>query len=364
MQATLQGEPGQGGVATGELPRYDVAVIGGGPAGLYATFYAGLRGMKAVLVEAAGQLGGQPALVYPEKWIYDVAGFPRIRARELAAALIEQAMRFDPDVRLGVRAEGLEDAGQGFYRLTLADGSAIVTRGVIVAAGLGAFEPKRLPAPGLDRWEGRGLTYGVRRLDDLRGKRVVIVGGGDAAVDWALMAVEVAASVTLVHRRRQFRALEESVRALQESPVRLELAAEVVGAEGGDVLERVHILDKETGQTRVLECDVLVPCLGFKADLGPLARWGFTVEGGEIVVEPGGATSLPRVYAVGDVARYPGKIKLITVGFAEAAVAVSHLKRELDPGASLQPVHSSEMPQGAAPGGTAAGGRAPGAVAG
>lgn len=364
MQATLQGEPGQGGAATGELPRYDVAVIGGGPAGLYATFYAGLRGMKAVLVEAAGQLGGQPALVYPEKWIYDVAGFPRIRGRELAAALIEQAMRFDPDVRLGVRAEGLEDAGQGFYRLTLADGSAIVTRGVIVAAGLGAFEPKRLPAPGLDRWEGRGLTYGVRRLDDLRGKRVVIVGGGDAAVDWALMAVEVAASVTLVHRRRQFRALEESVRALQESPVRLELAAEVVGAEGGDVLERVHILDKETGQTRVLECDVLVPCLGFKADLGPLARWGFTVEGGEIVVEPGGATSLPRVYAVGDVARYPGKIKLITVGFAEAAVAVSHLKRELDPGASLQPVHSSEMPQGAAPGGTAAGRRAPGAVAG
>ncbi|HEY8394607.1 MAG TPA: NAD(P)/FAD-dependent oxidoreductase [Thermaerobacter sp.] len=346
MHSTLAGISGEGAPASGALPRYDVAVIGGGPAGLYATFYAGLRGMSVVLVEAAAQLGGQPALVYPDKWIYDVAGFPRIRGRELAEGLIEQAMRFQPDVRLNTRAEGLEDMGDGFYRLTLSDGTAVAARGVIVAAGLGAFEPKRLPAPGIERWEGRGLMYGVRRLDDLRDKRVVIVGGGDAAVDWALMAVEVAASVTLVHRRRQFRALEESVRALEQSPVRLELAAEVVGAEGGDVLERVHVLNKETGQTRVLECDVLVPCLGFKANLGALARWGFEVQGNEIVVDHSGATSLPRVYAIGDVARYPGKIKLIAVGFSEAAIAVSHLKAELDPGAALQPAHSSEMKLG------------------
>lgn len=327
-------------------PAYDVAIIGGGPAGLYAAFYAGLRGMRAVLIEAAAQLGGQPALVYPEKWIYDVAGFPRVRGRELAERLIEQAMRFEPDVRLGTRALHLAGAEDGFYRLTLSGGSEITVRGVIVAAGLGAFEPKRLPAPGIDRWEGRGLMYGVRRLDDLRGKRVVIVGGGDAAVDWALMAVDVAASVTLVHRRRQFRALEESVRALRESPVRLELASEVVAAEGDEVLERVHLLDKETGRAKVVDCDVLVPCLGFKADLGSLAGWGLRVEGNEIMVEPGGATSLPRVYAIGDVARYPGKIKLITVAFAEAAMAVSQLKAELDPHASLQPAHSSEMKLG------------------
>ena len=330
----------------GPAPVYDVAVVGGGPAGLFATFYAGLRGMRVVLIEAAAQLGGQPALVYPEKWIYDVAGFPRVRGRELAERLIEQALRFDPEVRLGTRALHLEDTGTGVYDLSLSDGSVLPVRGVIVAAGLGAFQPKRLPAPGIDRWEGRGLMYGVQRLDDLRGKRVVIVGGGDAAVDWALMAVEVAASVTLVHRRRQFRALEESVRELQASPVRLELAAEVVAAEGGDVLERVHVASKETGEIKVLDCDVLVPCLGFKADLGTLAGWGFQVQGNEIVAEPHGATALPRVYAIGDVARYPGKIKLITVAFAEAAMAVSHLKTELDPGAALQPAHSSELKLG------------------
>ncbi|ADU50888.1 FAD-dependent pyridine nucleotide-disulfide oxidoreductase [Thermaerobacter marianensis DSM 12885] len=380
---------------------YDVAIVGGGPAGLFAAFYAGLRGMRAVLIEAAGQLGGQPALVYPEKWVYDVAGFPRIRAGELAERLIEQALRFGPDVRLNTRAESLmpegvagepagerpgtgaageEPAGQDgpagagsppvdpartpggwaataggapggaagrpepvAYRLGLAGGGFVRARGVVVAAGLGAFTPKRLPAPGLDRWEGRGLSYGVRRLDDLRGKHVVIVGGGDAAVDWALMAVDVAASVTLVHRRRQFRALEESVRALKESPVRLELDAEVVEAGGSDRLEWVRVARKAEGTAVELACDVLVPCLGFKADLGGLARWGFAVEGHEIVTGPAGETTLPRVYAVGDVARYPGKIKLIAVGFAEAAMAISHLKTRLDPAASLQPAHSSEL---------------------
>ncbi|QIA26761.1 NAD(P)/FAD-dependent oxidoreductase [Thermaerobacter sp. PB12/4term] len=350
---------------TPEPPLYDVAIIGGGPAGLFAAFYAGLRSMRAVILEAAGQLGGQPALVYPEKWIYDVAGFPRVRARELAERLIEQGLRFGADVRLNTRAETLtpEIAGSGAeepvwpergtgaagpedlvaYRIGLSGGGFVRARGVVVAAGLGAFEPKRLPARGLDRWEGRGLMYGVQRLEDLRGKRVVIVGGGDAAVDWALMALEVAESVTLVHRRRQFRAVEESVRALQASPARLELDAEVVDAGGDRQLEWVRVARKDTGTTVDLPCDVLVPCLGFKADLGSLAGWGFEVQGHEIVTGPGGATSLPRVYAIGDVACYPGKIKLIAVGFAEAAMAISQLKTQLDPEASLQPAHSSDL---------------------
>ena len=359
--APAGGNQAAAGGVDGDGPVYDVAIIGGGPAGLFAAFYAGLRGMRAVILEAAGQLGGQPALVYPEKWIYDVAGFPRVRGRELAERLIEQGLRFGAEVRLHTRAETLEPEGDdgreepgastgtaapgepGTYRIGLQGGGFVRARGVVVAAGLGAFEPKRLPAPGLDRWEGRGLSYGVRRLEDLRGKRVVIVGGGDAAVDWALMALDVAASVTLVHRRRQFRALEESVRALRESPVRLELDAEVVDAGGGQRLEWVRVARKAEGTAVELPCDVLVPCLGFKADLGGLAGWGFAVEGHEIVTGPGGETTLPRVYAVGDVARYPGKIKLIAVGFAEAAMAISQLKTRLDPEASLQPAHSSDL---------------------
>ena len=330
---------------------FDVAVIGGGPAGLFATFYAGLRGMRAVVIDAAPQLGGQVAALYPEKWIYDVGGFARVRGQELVRQMVEQAKRFDPEIRLETRVTTVEGgpekgerAGNGspLFRLRLSSGESLQARGVIVAAGVGGFQPRRLPAPGLSRWEGRGLTYFVRSLEDMRGKRVVVVGGGDTAVDWALMLVDVASEVTLVHRRNEFRALEESVENLRRSPVQLKLSAEVVAAAGEDHLERVGIRFA-SGETEDMPTDVLLGCLGFQADLGPIAEWGLDMEKNTIRTDHMGRTSRPGIYAVGDIATYEGKLKLIATGFSEAAMAVAHLKTVLEPKASLQPAHSSSL---------------------
>ena len=321
---------------------YDVVVVGGGPAGLFATFYAGLRSMRACLVDAAPQLGGQLAALYPEKWIYDVGGFPKVRSSVLVDQLVEQAGRFHADMRVGTQVLDVADKGDGFS-LRLSDGEELRARGVIIAAGLGSFRPKRLPALGLEKWEGRGLAYAVGRLENLRDKRVVMAGGGDTAVDWALMAVGVASEVVLVHRRDEFRAHEESVRALKSSPVRLKLSSEVVGAEGDDLLERVHIQNKVTGEVEVVPCDRLLGFLGFQAQLGPIAQWGLEMDRNAIRTDHMGQTSRRRVYAVGDIASYPGKFKLIAIAFSEAAMAVSHLKTLLEPKAALQPAHSSGM---------------------
>ncbi|MHB9146692.1 MAG: NAD(P)/FAD-dependent oxidoreductase [Symbiobacteriia bacterium] len=321
---------------------YDVAVVGAGPAGLFSAFYAGLRGMSVALVDAAPQLGGQLSALYPEKWIYDVGGFERVRAQELVGQMVAQAMRFEPGVWIETQVRTLVEAGEGAFQLGLSSGESLTVRGVIIAAGLGSFKPKRLPAPGLDRWEGKGLVYTVRHLDDLRGKHVVVVGGGDTALDWALMASGVGADVTVVHRRDEFRAVEESVERVKQSPIRLRLSAEVVDADGDGVIRQVHI-QHNSGELEKLPADVLLGCLGFQAELGPIASWGLEMEKNTIRTDHMGRTSRPRVYAVGDVANYPGKLKLIATAFSEAAMAVAHLKTQLDTRASLQPAHSSGM---------------------
>lgn len=322
---------------------YDVIIIGAGPAGLFASFYAGLRGMRTCLLDAAPQLGGQVAALYPEKWIYDVGGFPKVRGQDLVKHLVDQGTRFTPDVQLNTQVRELTEKGDNTYAVGLSTGETLLARGVIIAAGLGSFRPKPLPVPDIDQWEGRGLTYSVGHLADLSGKRVVIVGGGDTAVDWALMVSSAGADVTLVHRRDEFRAVEESVEALKRSPVHLKLSAEVAGVEGDGALERVRIQKKPSGEIELLDTDVLLGCLGYQAELGPISGWGLEMDRNTIRTDHMGRTSRPRVYAVGDIASYPGKLKLIATAFGEAAMAVSHLKTQIDSKASLQGMHSSGL---------------------
>ncbi len=318
----------------------DLAIIGGGPAGLFAAFYAGLREMDCTIFDSLPELGGQLAALYPEKYIHDVAGFPSVRARELVDRCVQQAMRFEPGVRLEETVRHLDREGD-LWRLETNKG-LYRARTVIIAAGLGAFSPRRLPVDGSEQWEGKGLYYGVGNLESFRGQRVVIVGGGDSAVDWALHLLDVAESVTLVHRRDGFRAHEESVNQLRESRAVMKLFYEVRSIQGDDRIKSITIFHNKTGEEETLPADAVVASIGYLSSLGPIADWGLEFEGKQIKVNSRLETNLPGVFACGDICTYPGKIKLIACAFGEAPIAVSHAKLHIDPKARLQPAHSSE----------------------
>lgn len=319
---------------------YDCVIVGGGPTGLFGAFYAGLRGMRTLLVESLDRLGGQPAILYPEKWIYDVPGFVKIRGGELVQRLIEQGGSTGAEFRTGCTVQKVERLDD-LYHLDLSDGSNVATRGILIATGIGAFRPRRHPLAALDDFTGRGVMYGIKNLADLRDRRVVVVGGGDAAVDWALTAMEVTDDVAVVHRRNAFRAMEESVERLRRSPAKILTPCEITGCRGNDRLEAVDVKDLETGDITTVPCDEVIVCIGYHSDLGPVNDWGLLIEDGKIQVGPTMATNLERVYAAGDVVSYPGKIELIAVGFTEAAIAINHLKHDLEPEASVQPARSS-----------------------
>lgn len=326
---------------------YDITILGAGPTGLYAAFYAGLRGLRTKLIDALPQVGGQLAALYPEKDIFDVAGFRRVAAKRLVAELAEQGLAYEPTLCLGERAERLTLPGDPTdlskpLRLGTTAGEHL-TRVVLIAAGVGAFAPRKLESPGVAEFEGRGIYYYVRRLDELRGRRVLVVGGGDSAVDWALALHERGSPVTLIHRRDEFRAHEDSVRRLRESNIEVRTFWELAAAFGGERLEGVELVGTKTGERERIAVDAVVLSLGFKADLGPLAEWGMTIDRGGIVVDPFMRTSLPRVYAAGDIAQHPAKLKLIATGFAEAAIAVNFAKAQLDPKARAFPGHSSDL---------------------
>ena len=325
---------------SGELHRGDVAIIGAGPVGLFAVFECGMLGMRAHVIDALDMLGGQCAALYPEKPIYDIPGHPRIDAAALVDKLAEQAAPFHPTYHLAQQVERLAALPQGGFRLETSLGTVIEARAVIVAAGVGAFGPTRPPLAGIERFEGKSVFYLVKRREDFRGKRVVIAGGGDSAVDWALSLAEVSAQVMVIHRRAKFRAAPESAARLQQlaasGAIELVTPFQLHGLEGEDGALTAVIVADLAGKTRRLPTDVLLPFFGLSMNLGPIAEWGLALERHHVAVDPATSqSSLPGVFAIGDIAQYPGKLKLILSGFAESALAAHAIFPLVRPGEAL-----------------------------
>lgn len=320
----------------------DMIIIGGGPAGMFAAFYAGMRHATVKIIESMPQLGGQLAALYPEKYIYDVAGFPKIRAQDLVDSLKNQMSEFPVTVCLEEKVLNVEKKGERNFEITTDKGSHS-GKAVIITAGVGAFEPKRLDVPEASRFEKKNLSYFVDDLNAYKNRRVVITGGGDSAVDWALMLEPVAREVTLVHRRDKFRAHEHSVKLLLQSKVRVATPKEIHSLNGEDRIETVTIKDVKTGETEDIPADAVIINFGFVSSLGPIAQWGLDISGGSITVDSHMQTNIPGIFAAGDITAYPGKLKLIAVGFGEAPTAVNNAKVYIDPQAKLSPGHSSHM---------------------
>ncbi|MFF7867947.1 NAD(P)/FAD-dependent oxidoreductase [Streptomyces qaidamensis] len=326
--------------ATGAGPEVsvDLLIIGAGPTGLYGAYYAGFRGMSVAVADALPAVGGQIAALYPEKLIYDVAGFPAVRGQDLVDRLAEQAWRWNPTYLLGHGVIQLDDTGEGIVATT--DAGARVTAGaVLVCGGIGNFIPRELPVG--SEYLDRGLRYFVPRLNELAGQDVVVVGGGDSALDWALSLEPIASSVTLVHRRTRFRAHERSVEQVHASSVRVLTPYEVEKISGDGVVSEVVVASSD-GERITLPAQSVVAALGFIADLGPIERWGLELRRRRILVDPTMRTSRERVFAAGDIADYDGKVSLISIGFGEAALAVNHIAALLDPARSVTPGHSSD----------------------
>lgn len=321
------------------MRQVDLAIVGAGPTGLFAAYYAGFRGLSTAVIDALPEPGGQVTAMYPEKMIYDVAGFPAIRGRDLVTNLVEQAAQFRPGYLLGVRADTI-DYLDGRPVLGLSDGTRLHCGSVIITGGLGSFSARPLPCAA--GFTGTGICYFVPHLDDLAGHDVVIVGGGDSAFDWALALQPLARSVTLVHRRDRFRAHASTVARVQALPVEIIVNAQLDRLHGLDAVTGVEVTVKGATGARLLPADTVVAALGFTADLGPLATWGLDLDKRHIKVDSTTATNLPRVFAAGDISEYPGKVRLIAVGFGEAATAVNNAAVAMDPAAHLFPGHSSD----------------------
>ncbi|MEV7232275.1 NAD(P)/FAD-dependent oxidoreductase [Polymorphospora sp. NPDC051019] len=316
----------------------DVAIVGAGPSGLFAAYYAGFRGLSVAVIDALPEPGGQVTAMYPEKMIFDVAGFPAIKGRDLVANLVEQAAPYRPDYLLGIRAQELSYL-DGRPVLRLDTGEELLCGSVIITGGLGSFTPRPLPAAAT--FAGAGIVFFVPHLADLAGHDVLIVGGGDSAFDWALALQPIARSVTLVHRREKFRAHAATVARVQQLPVRIVVNAEIAKIHGEKVVTGADIAVKG-GPVETVPVTAVVAALGFTADLGPLADWGLELDRRHIRVDSTMATNRPRVFAAGDITEYPGKVRLIATGFGEAATAVNNAAVLIDPSAHLFPGHSSD----------------------
>jgi thioredoxin reductase len=321
----------------GTVVEADLLIIGAGPTGLFAAYYAGFRGHRVAVVDSLPELGGQITAMYPEKMIFDVAGFPGVKGRILVDGLVEQAATAKPEYLLDRTASGLVHDDDG-VTVTCDDGTEIRAGAVLITAGIGKFSPRPLPAG--EGWVGRGMEFFVPSFEPYAGKDVVIVGGGDSAFDWALNLTGIARTIALVHRRDAFRAHERTVQQVLESDVDIITKAQVTELVGDGTLESV-VLDVD-GETVTRPAQALVAALGFIADLGPLQQWGLEVSKRHIIVDSAMRTNLPRVFAAGDITEYSGKVRLIAVGFGEAATAVNNATVAIDPTAHVFPGHSSE----------------------
>jgi thioredoxin reductase (NADPH) len=321
---------------------FDLTIVGAGPVGLFAAFYAGLRTMTVKLVDSLAEPGGQLAALYPDKYIYDVAGFPKIKSKALVDQLVEQAMQYQPTVCLGEQATTLR-AVNGGWVIGSDRGGEHRSRTVLLTAGIGYFAPRKLTDASLARYEGHGLHYVLPGLDVFRGRRVLLLGGGDTAVDWALHLEPLASELTLIHRRDQFRAHEDSVQKLHASHCKVVPFHELKTLEGGGRVERAIIYDNRTKAETTLAVDDVVVNFGFVANLGPIKTWGLSIKANALEVSQKMETNLPGIFGAGDLVSYPGKLKLIATGFGEAAMAVCGAKMLVDPSARYFPGHSSEM---------------------
>ncbi len=314
----------------------DVAIVGAGPVGLFAVFECGMLGLECHLIDSLEALGGQCLALYPEKPIYDIPGLAKVMAGELVARLAEQDAPFDPVYHLGQQVVTLEPSEVG-WRLETSAGTGIEARAVVLAAGAGAFGPNRPPLAGIEDYEGRSVFYLVSRREDFRDRRVVIAGGGDSALDWVLSLAEVARKIYVVHRRAKFRGAPETVARMQElaeASERVEIVVPYVlhGLEGHDGALEAVVVATLKGETRRLEAEVLLPFFGLSMNLGPIADWGLALDRQHIVVDPATcATDRAGVYAIGDIASYPGKLKLILSGFSEAAMAAHAIYKLVHP---------------------------------
>lgn len=315
----------------------DLLIVGAGPAGLFGAYYAGFRGMSVAVVDSLPELGGQISALYPEKAILDVAGFPTIKGRELVAQLVEQAASADPVYLLGRTAISLVEDAEG-VTVALDDGTVVRAGVVIITAGIGKFTPRALPAG--EGWEGRGLVFFVPSFAEYAGLDVVIVGGGDSAFDWAHHLTGIAKSITLVHRRDAFRAHQATVDAVLASDVEVITKAQVTALHGEQHVTEVEITTGDEVLTRPAQA--VIAALGFVADLSAMQDWGLEFEKRHIRVGADMKTNLDRVFAAGDINEYPGKVRLIAVGFGEVATAVNNAAVVLDPDAHVFPGHSSE----------------------
>lgn len=319
--------------------KVDVLIVGAGPVGIYAAYYTGFRGLTSAIMDTLPEAGGQITAMYPEKAIFDVAGFPSIKGKDLVDALVTQAAPYEPKYLLGHTAQTLQTSEEGPVTVTSDKGETITCGAVIITGGIGRFTPRPLPAA--DGWEGKGLVHFVPKLDQHAGKDVVIVGGGDSAFDWAMELQPIAKSVTLVHRRAAFRAHAATVESVQKLGVPMLLESEVTAVSGNGSIESVQVTHTPTGEAKEIPAQTLVAALGFVANIGPLADWGLELQKRRIVVDSTTRSNLPRVYAAGDISTYPGKVALISTGFGEAATAVNNAAVAINPEAHLFPGHST-----------------------
>lgn len=321
--------------------RIDILIVGAGPVGLYGAYYAGVRGLRVGVIDSLSEVGGQVSALYPEKLIFDIAGYPSIKGRELVSALAAQAAQADPVYLLGQEAQELTEHEDGSFTVSTSGGDTVYCGAVVLTAGIGTFTPRTLPAG--EDFLGRGLEYFVPDPAPYAGSNVVVVGGGDSALDWALMLEEHAKSVTVVHRRKVFRAHAATVAQVEASTVRMITDAEVVELAGDAVLARAHVKAKGGDDVEILDCDHVVAALGFLANIGPLREWGVELrDNRHIVVDSAMRTTRPGIFSAGDITEYDGKVRLIAVGFGEVATAVNNAAVHLDPEAQLFPGHSTD----------------------
>ncbi|WP_078555639.1 NAD(P)/FAD-dependent oxidoreductase [Bacillus alkalicellulosilyticus] len=322
---------------------YDITIIGAGPTGLFTAFYGGMRQAKVKIIESMPQLGGQLSALYPEKYIYDVAGFPKIRAQELVDNLKEQMDKFNPTIVLEQAVDKVTKRDDDIFELKT-EKETHYSKSIVITAGAGAFQPRRLELDNAPLYEGKNLHYFVNDLSVFAGQKVLVCGGGDSALDWSLMLEPIADEVTLIHRRDKFRAHEHSVELLYNSKVNVKTPhaiKELIG--DGEKITQVVIEEVKGEEEFTLDVDAVIVNFGFVSSLGPIKEWGLDIEKNSIVVNSKMETNIPGIYAAGDVCTYPGKVKLIATGFGEAPTAVNNAKGYMDPKARLQPGHSSSM---------------------
>lgn len=321
---------------------HDIAIIGAGPVGLYAAYYAGLRDMKALLFESLGQLGGQLSALYPKKYIYDVAGYPKVLANDLIENLVQQAKQHSPEIHLAEKIVDLKIEKKKSITLISANNNHFIAKSVLLCAGVGAFMPRKLDLQDAEKLENRGLHYFVKTPEVFKDKRLLIVGGGDSALDWSLTLQDYAKEITHIHMLKQFQAHEDSVvKLMQAKKINVLIHSQLKEIHGEDHVERVTVVNNVDGSENTFEVDEIFCFIGFITNLGPIRNWGLEIVGNAVKVNEKMETNFPGVYGAGDIVWHPAKIKLITTGFGDAATAVNNAKHFIEPKARVFPGHSS-----------------------